>query len=88
MARCARCHEEDGSSATASEQAGRPVDLRTHEFQTEYTDLRIRHVMIHGEGKMQGVSGLRDAEADSILRYVRALSPQGPGLLDTPSETP
>ena len=86
MARCARCHELDGSSATASEQAGRPVDLRTALFQSEYTDLRIRHIMVFGEGKMQGVSGIKDAEVDSILRYVRELSPQGPGLLDTTIE--
>jgi cytochrome c553 len=88
MARCARCHEVDGSSTTASEQAGRPVDLRTAEFQAEFSDLRIRHIMIHGEGKMQGIGGLRDAEVDSILRYVRALGPEGPGLLDTPPESP
>jgi mono/diheme cytochrome c family protein len=88
MARCARCHELDGSSRTASEQAGRPVDLRTARFQTEYTDLRIRHIMEFGEGKMQGVSGIRTAEMDSILRYVRALTPSGPGLLDTEVETP
>ena len=87
MARCARCHELDGSSGTASEQAGRPVDVRTARFQAEYTDLRIRHIMIYGEGKMQGVSGIRDAEVDSILLYVRALTPQGPGLLDTTIET-
>ena len=87
MARCARCHELDGSSATASEQAGRPVDLRTARFQAEYTDLRIRHIMIYGEGKMQGVSGISDAEVDSILLYVRALTPQGPGLLDSTIET-
>ena len=72
MARCARCHEPDGNSATASEQAGRPVDLRADEFQNEFTDLRIRYIMINGEGKMQGIGGIRDAEADSILR-----SPQG-----------
>jgi mono/diheme cytochrome c family protein len=88
MARCARCHEPDGNSATASEQAGRPVDLRSDEFQTEYTDLRIRYIMIHGEGKMQGVGGIRDAEVDSILRYVRALTPQGPGLLDSEVDSP
>ena len=44
--------------------------------------------MINGEGKMQGVSGIRDAEVDSILRYVRALTPQGPGLLDTEADSP
>ena len=88
MARCARCHEADGSSTTASEQAGRPVDLRAERFQTEYTDLRIRYIMEFGEGKMQGVSGIRPAEVDSILLYVRALSPQGPGLLDSNVETP
>jgi hypothetical protein len=43
--------------------------------------------MVYGEGKMQGVSGIRDAEVDSILLYVRALTPQGPGLLDTTIET-
>jgi mono/diheme cytochrome c family protein len=88
MARCARCHEVDGSSTTASEQAGRPVDLRTPRFQSEFSDLRIRHIVIHGEGKMQGISGIRDAEVDSILRYVRELTEQGPGLLDTPAPTP
>ena len=36
---------------------------------------------------MQGVSGISDAEADSILLYVRALTPQGPGLLDSTIET-
>ena len=44
--------------------------------------------VIYGEGKMQGVSGIRPAEMDSILRYVRALTPSGPGLLDTELETP
>lgn len=88
MARCARCHGEDGSSEIATEQAGRPVDLRTERFQSEYTDLRIRHVMIQGEGKMQGISGIRDAEVDSILLYVRALTPHGPGLLDSLPPTP
>lgn len=87
MARCARCHEPDGSSRTASEQAGRPVDLRSSRFQEEYSDLRIRHIMIHGEGKMQGVGGLRDAEVDSILVYVRALTEHEPGLLDRPAQT-
>lgn len=87
-ARCARCHEADGSSLTASEQAGRPVDLRTARFQTEYTDLRIRHIMVHGEGKMQGISGITDAEVDSILLFVRSFTPQGPRLLDTGPPTP
>ena len=87
IARCSRCHELDGSSVTASEQAGRPVDLRTARFQAEYTDLRIRHIMIYGEGKMQGVSGITDAEVDSILRYVRAFTPEGPGLLDSTLQT-
>ena len=88
MARCERCHGFDGSSTTASEQAGRPVDLRTARFQAEYTDLRIKHIMEFGEGKMQGLSGIRPAEVDSILLYVRALKPQGPGLLDSNAETP
>ena len=87
MARCARCHEVDGSSVTATEQAGRPVDLRTDQFQSEFTDLRIRHIVVHGEGKMQGVSGIRDAEVDSILLYIRALTPHGPGLLDAPLDS-
>ena len=59
-ARCARCHDLDGSSGPATERAGRPVDLRTDAFQSEYTDLRIRYIMLHGEGKMQGISGIRD----------------------------
>ncbi|RKZ16540.1 hypothetical protein DRQ53_06035 [bacterium] len=88
MARCERCHGPDGSSETATEQAGRPVDLRNERFQSEYTDLRIRYIMIHGEGKMQGVSGIRDAEVDSILIYVRGLTPSGPRVLDSVPPSP
>lgn len=88
VARCARCHELDGSSATATELAGRPVDLRTAEFQSEYTDLRIRYIMLYGEGRMEGIGGIREAEIDSILVYVRGLTPQGPRALDSPAQTP
>jgi mono/diheme cytochrome c family protein len=74
LARCVRCHEIDGSSITASEQADRPVDLRSVEFQRGTSDEEIRHIAIYGKDRMQGIQGLTDEQADSVVVYVRRLA--------------
>jgi cytochrome c553 len=80
--KCARCHEPDGSSATASDLTDHPIDMRSSFFQTNVSDAEIRRIMTQGEGRMQGVSGLSDADVDSILLQVRRFATPGASALD------
>jgi len=73
MAYCARCHEVDGSSITASEQAGETISIRSPEFQQLATDDDIRHIITRGKGQMMAVTGLSEAEIDSVILHVRRL---------------
>jgi hypothetical protein len=70
---CARCHEPDGSSVTASELADSPVDLRDRVFQSLVTDADIERIVVYGQGRMQGLD-LPDAVVDSIVVHVRSLA--------------
>ena len=79
---CARCHEPDGSSLTASDLAEHPVDLRQPLFQRTVSDAEIRRIMVYGEGRMHGVAGLSDADVDSILLQVRRFDTPGASALD------
>ena len=72
-ARCARCHEIDGSSTTASKIAKEDIDLRDPVFQRYNSDERIRRIARFGKGRMQGISGLTDTELDSIVVQIRRL---------------
>ncbi len=82
MSQCARCHEVDGSSRTASEMAGKRVDLRDPVFQALCTDEEIARIVVHGQGKMTGIFGITDAEVDSVVLYVRRLG-RASSALDT-----
>ena len=73
MRHCSRCHEADGSSATATELAKNAIDLRDPLFQRRVTDGEIAYIMEFGVGRMQGVAGLSPADVDSILLHVRRL---------------
>jgi mono/diheme cytochrome c family protein len=73
MAKCSRCHEADGSSATASDLASATIDLRGEFFQKNTTDGEIRTIIQRGVGRMQGVPNLTDAEVDSLVLQVRRL---------------
>lgn len=83
MAKCSRCHESDGSSVTASEQADRRIDFRTEFFQRNVADSTLLRIMQFGEGRMQGVPGLDQAEMDSIILQVRRFAPVDSSALDT-----
>ena len=83
MAKCSRCHEADGSSITASDQADRGIDFRTEFFQVNHPDSTLRRIMQFGEGRMQGIPGLDEAEMDSIILHVRRLAPGRSSALDT-----
>ncbi len=85
LVRCARCHDADGGSRTASEKAQRRIDFRDPIFQQLNRDAQLREVVVHGKGKMMGVPGLSDAELDSILTYVRRL---GLGMLGVAGPAP
>jgi cytochrome c553 len=80
--RCSRCHEPDGSSVTASELSKHDIDLRDPFFQNTVSDAEIKRIMTHGEGRMQGVGGLSDADTDSILLQVRRFAKPGASALD------
>jgi len=88
LARCARCHEVDGSSITASEQAGEPVSIRDPEFQRLATDEDIERIVTRGKGQMMPVSGLSAAELDSIVLHVRRLGARYAAALDSARVTP
>jgi mono/diheme cytochrome c family protein len=75
---CSRCHEPDGSSATASKLAEAHIDLRDRDFQRNISGGEIRQIIGYGVGKMQGVAGLTPAEVDSIVLHVRRLDDLAP----------
>jgi len=89
---CSRCHEVDGSSATASELAEAEIDLRDPFFQRNVADGEIEYIIEFGVGRMQGIGGLTPAELDSIVLHVRRLGrpPQDPddATLDNRSSRP
>jgi cytochrome c len=72
-ARCARCHEVDGSSTTASKMAKEEIDLRDPVFQRYNSDERIRRIARFGNGRMQGIPGITDTELDSVVVQIRRL---------------
>ncbi len=74
--RCARCHEIDGSSTTASKMAKEDIDLRDPVFQRYNSDERIRRIARYGKGRMQGISGITDTELDSVVVQIRRLGAQ------------
>lgn len=80
---CARCHEVDGSSITASEQAGETISIRSPEFQGLATDQDIENIIRRGKGRMMAVTGLSDAEVDSIVLHVRRLGTRYASRLDS-----
>lgn len=80
---CARCHEVDGSSITASEQAGETISIRSPDFQRMATDRDIANIIRRGKGKMMAVTGLSDAEVDSIVLHVRRLGARYASGLDS-----
>lgn len=84
LAYCARCHEPDGSSATASKQAKKTIDLRAPLFQQNLTDEDIALVVMQGKGRMMPVAGITAAELDSVIVHVRRLGAARPPALDTP----
>lgn len=83
LAHCARCHEVDGSSITASELADEKVSIRSPEFQALATDDDIRRIITRGKGRMMAVTGLADAEVDSIVLHVRRLGARYASALDS-----
>ena len=48
LAHCARCHEVDGSSITASELAEKTVSIRSPDFQDVATDRDIESIILRG----------------------------------------
>jgi mono/diheme cytochrome c family protein len=76
LSRCSRCHEADGSSATASKLANLRIDLRSSFFQKNITNREIRDIIQHGVGKMQGIPNLTPAQIDSLVLHVRRLGAQ------------
>ena len=88
LARCARCHEVDGSSITASEQADKRVSIRDPEFQRLASDADIERIVTRGKGRMMPVSGLSAAELDSIVLHVRRLGARYAAKLDSVRTTP
>ena len=73
LAKCSRCHEVDGSSTTATRQAGHRVDLRDRAFQKSHSDAELRRIAVFGTGKMQGVPGLSEERLDSLVVHLRRL---------------
>ena len=88
LAYCSRCHEVDGSSITASEQAGETISIRDPEFQRLASDEDIRRIVLRGKGRMMPISGISDAEVDSVILHVRRLGARYASSLDSGAATP
>ena len=88
MARCSRCHHADGSSATASEQADKEIDLRDAFFQSNVSDEDLARIIVYGKGRMMGIPNLEAAEVDSIVLHVRRLARGGVSTLDSSATGP
>jgi mono/diheme cytochrome c family protein len=73
LARCSRCHEVDGSSATASAKADHDIDFRDPEFQLTFDDAAIRKIATYGQGKMLGITGITATEIDSVIVHIRRI---------------
>lgn len=74
---CSRCHEADGSSATASKLAKTEVDLRDPKLHKQLSNGEIEYIIEFGVGRMQGIAGLGAAEVDSIVLHLRTLDSSG-----------
>lgn len=83
LARCSRCHEPDGSSATASQQAKKSIDLRAPLFQRSVTDAEIAETILQGTGRMMPITGIEAAEIDSVILHVRRLGARFASSLDS-----
>ena len=83
MAKCSRCHEVDGSSATASKQADKEIDLRQPLFQRNVSDREIIEIVLEGKGRMMPVAGLDSAAVDSVVLHVRRLGTRYVSVLDS-----
>lgn len=88
LAYCSRCHEVDGSSITASEQAGETISIRDPDFQRLASDEDIRRIILRGKGRMMPISGISDAEVDSVILHVRLLGDRYASTLDSGAATP
>jgi len=74
---CTVCHGDDGTSARASQIAGRRVDLADPGWQAATSDSAIRFLLDEGRNSMPSFLGLPESDLAVILRHLRSLPGDG-----------
>jgi mono/diheme cytochrome c family protein len=77
QARCARCHDEDGTGRSARERLAEVPDFSNHRWQASRTDAQLLVSILDGKGKhMPAYRGkLSEKEARDMVAQVRDLDP-------------
>lgn len=69
VARCARCHGEDGKGA----RGGSSMDLTSAAWQQGRTDNQIRLTVLRGRGSMMPAFTMEEQDLKDVVSHVRAL---------------
>ncbi|NNF07373.1 MAG: cytochrome c [Candidatus Eisenbacteria bacterium] len=68
---CAKCHGQDGRSERSSRVAKRKVSLIDPAWRAKTDRLTIERIILHGDGKMEGLGSKIDHEKiPAIIDYV------------------
>lgn len=74
-AKCASCHGEDGKAQTKQGKAEKIEDMTTAEWQTEWTDEKMKTIILEGSKdnkKMKPFKGkLTDQQVDDLIKHIR-----------------
>jgi len=73
--KCATCHgaKGEGKAAIAKMMKVEMHDLASKEVQSK-TDAELTEIIKKGNGKMKPVAGLKDAEVEDLVAFVRSLA--------------
>ena len=74
--KCAPCHgaNGEGKPAIAKMLNATMAPLSSKQVQA-HTNAEFKKIITAGQGKMKPVAGLKDAEIDDIIAFVRTLKP-------------
>jgi cytochrome c553 len=74
-AKCASCHGEDGKAQTKKGKAEKIADMTTEGWQTEWTDEKMKKIIIEGSKdnkNMKPFKGkLTDEQVDGLIKHIR-----------------
>lgn len=75
MSRCKMCHGEDGQG---NEAMARILNVEFKAMDSEYVqekdESEMKKIIMEGKGKMAAVRGLKAADVEAVIAYVRSLN--------------